>query len=217
MGFPTSDTPNMMDTMGMRLLRRFSSSLLSTEYPSGADAPPNLSVSRRKVELLFNILKNLQENTESALAGGNVSPVSRKKIEMVANDRRIDPSPFDSMGINVPTTDAEVRDVYVVALSRLRSILEVCGFITDGLRVKLNSPSTISSFSGSRCYRRVSNPRTPGQSYQRKGCLPRRRKRLSWSRINLRTRRFQQERSNLIRTAVLEVAFGTARALLLSS
>ena len=125
-GFPTPTTPKIMDTIGMRLLQRFSSSLLFADYPTSADAPPNLRVFWRKVELSSSVLKNL-ENTTNASIGRNISPVSRKKGKGIVNNRRIDPLPFDSMGIAVPTTDTEVRDVYVEILSQLRSILEVRG------------------------------------------------------------------------------------------
>jgi len=111
--------------MSMQLIRRFSSSLLSAKYPSTADTPPNLRAFRRKVELSFDVLKNIEENANSALTGGDTSPVSRKKGKAVTKNRQIDPLPFDSMGITVPTTDAEVRDVYVRVLSQLQSILEV--------------------------------------------------------------------------------------------
>lgn len=171
----------------MRLLQRFSSSLLSVEYPSAADAPSNLRVFRRKVELSFNILKDLQESADSALARGNISPVSRKKGRAVANKRQIDLSSFDSMGITVPTTDAEVRDVYVGVLSQLRSILEVCRFMVNSPREGLNNSSTTSSFSESRFYRRSSNLHTPRRNYHRRECLPQRR---SWGQINLNTQRF---------------------------
>jgi len=170
--FPTSAMPNIMDTMGMRLLRRFSSSLLFAEYPSSADVPPDLRVFWRKVELSSSVLKNLEENATSASTRGKVSPVNRRKGKAAMNSRRIDPLPFDSMGITVPTTDAEVRDVYVAVLSQLRTILEVCGFIADILRAKLNNPSTISLFSGSRRYRRSSNPLTPRQTHHRNRFLP---------------------------------------------
>jgi len=178
-GFPTSATPGMVGTVSMQLLRRLSSSLLFAEYSSAADVPPDLRVFWRKVELSFDVLKNLEENVTSTLTGGNVSPVSRRKGKAVTNSRRIDPLPFDSMGITVPTTDAEVRDVYVTVLSQLRSILEVCGFMADSLRVELNNPSTISSFSGSRCYRRFSNPLTSRRTYHRNKCPLRQRKRRS--------------------------------------
>ena len=121
-GLPTPATPNMTDTMSMRLLQRFASSLLFAEYPSAADAPPDLRVFWRKVELSFDVLRNLDENTSNS-TGGNVSPVSRRKGKTV--NRRIDPLPFDSMGIAIPSTDAEVRDVYVRVLSQLQSVLEV--------------------------------------------------------------------------------------------
>ena len=174
----------------MRLLRRLSSSLLYAEYPSTVNPPPNLRIFWRKVELSFDVLKNLEENTNSALAGGNISPVIRKKGRAAVNSRRIDPLLFDSMGIAVPTTDAEVGDVYAEVLSQLRIILEVCGIIADGLRVKLNNPSITFSFSGSLFYRRFSNPRTLRQSNHQEGPLPRHQTKRPWGQINPRTRHF---------------------------
>jgi len=120
-----------MDTMSMKLLQRLSSSLLFAEYPSAANAPSDLRVFWRKVERSLNVLKELEENARSAFNSGNMSPVSRKKGKQAAKNRRIDPLPFDSMGISVPTTDAEVGEVYAGVLSQLQSILEVCGCI-DG-------------------------------------------------------------------------------------
>jgi len=156
----------------MRLLRRFSSSLLSAEYPSAADASPNLRVFCRKVELSLDVLKVLDENADSALTGGSVSPTRRKKGKAIIGNRHIDPRPFDSMGIAVPTTDAEVRDARVGVLSQLQSILEVCGFTVDDLDIGLSSPSITSSFSESRCYRRSSNPHTLRQNHHGKERLP---------------------------------------------
>ena len=124
----------------MRLLHRFSSSLLSAEYSSAADVPPNLRVFSRKVELSFDILKQLQEGANYALTGRNTPLVCRKRGKSATSNRRIDPLPFNSMGITVPSTDAEVHGVYVQVLSQLRSILEVCGFITDSLRIELKQP-----------------------------------------------------------------------------
>ena len=135
-----------MDTLSMRLLQRFSSSLASAEYPSPADASPNLRVFCRKVELSFKILRVLEDNSNNPLYGGNNSPVRRKKRKAVTNNYCFDPLPFDSMGITVPTTDAEVRDVYATVLSQLQDILEVRGFIADSPCVGLNSLSTISLF-----------------------------------------------------------------------
>ena len=172
-GFPTFATPNMMDTMSMRLLQRFSSSLLFAEYPSTANVPPDLRVFWRKVELSFSVLKNLEENANGPLTGGNISPVSRRKGKTVTSNRRIDPLPFDSMGITVPTTNTEVLDVCIRILSELQSILEVSGFVTNSLRRKLNNRhSTIFSFSESGRYRIFSNPRSTGRDYHRKERLP---------------------------------------------
>ena len=188
--FPTSTTPNM-NAISMQLIQRFSSSLVSAKYPSTADVTFNPRASRRKVELSFDVLKNLEENAKGALTGGNVSPVSRKKGKTATNNRRIDPFPFDSMGIAVPTTDAEVRDVYARVLSQLRNVLEVCGFITDSLlRAELNSPRTTSSFSGSQWYRRFSNPHTPRQNRRRKECPPQQLQKWRWTRVNLGAQRF---------------------------
>ena len=123
--FPTPTTPGILDTMSMRLLQRFSSSLLFAEYPSPADAPPDLRVFWRKVELSYKVLKELEENAKSVLTSGSVSPTSRRKGKSASKNRRIDPLPFDSMGITVPTTEAEVRGAYTGVLAQLQSILEV--------------------------------------------------------------------------------------------
>lgn len=115
----------------MKLLQRLSSSLLFAEYPSAADAPPDLRIFWRKVELSISVLKELEENANNTFSSGNTSPVSRKRGKQTSKNRRIDPLPFDSMGITVPSTDAEVRDVYVGVLQQLQSILEVCECIAS--------------------------------------------------------------------------------------
>ena len=125
-GIPAPTTPNITNTMSMQLLRRFSSSLLSTEYPSPTDEPPNLGELWKKVELSLDILKHLQENVDRALTGRSTSPVTRKKGKGIAKHRYIDPLPFNSIGIAVPTTDVEVRDVCDRILSQLQGIFEVC-------------------------------------------------------------------------------------------
>ena len=119
--------------MSIQLLQRFSSSLLSTGHSFTPDASTNLRVFRRKVELSFSVLKALGENGNSASTGRNVSLVSRKRGKAATNNRRIDPLPFGSMGIAVPTTDAEACDVCVNVLSQLQNILEVCEFTVDSL------------------------------------------------------------------------------------
>ena len=131
----------------MRLLQRFSSSLLSAEYPSTADVPHNLRVFSRKVELSLDVLEHLQRSTNYALMGRNTSPVSRKRSKSVTSSRRIDPLPFNSMGISVPSTDAEVHDVYIRVLSQLRTILEVRGFIADSLHIELKTAPALSPHS----------------------------------------------------------------------
>lgn len=132
-GFPTPTTPKIVDTTSMRLLQRLSSSLLFAEYPSAADAPPDLRVFWKKVELSVNVLKELEEHVNAALTYGNVSPTSYKRGKQTTKNRRIDPLPFDSMGIAVPTTDVEARDVCVEVLAQLQKILEVHEFIIGGL------------------------------------------------------------------------------------
>ena len=78
-----------------------------------------------KVELLFKVLEELGGNVISAPTGGNISPINHKKGKLAFKNRHFDPLPFDSAGITVPITDAEVRGVYDGALPQLQSILEV--------------------------------------------------------------------------------------------
>ena len=130
------------------------------EYPSAADVPPNLRVFQRKVELSVDTLKHLQEGTDSTLEDVNTSPVGHKKGKSVTDNHRIDPLPFNYLGIAAPTTDMEVRDVYKKILSQLRSMLEVCGFIIGSPPVELINLRIISLFSGGRRFRRSSDPRT---------------------------------------------------------
>jgi len=188
-GFPTSTRPSM-NAISMRLLERFSSSLPSVEYPPAANVTHNLRASQKTVKLSLDVLKNLEENASSALIGGNVSHVSRKKGKAATHNHRVDPLPFDSMGIAIPTTDAEVCDVYVRILLQLRSTLEVCGSTAHKLRIELNNRRTISSFSGNQCYRKFSNPHTPRQNHHRKELLPQYRQRGLWNQIKPWTQRF---------------------------
>ncbi|KAF9647525.1 hypothetical protein BDM02DRAFT_3187952 [Thelephora ganbajun] len=122
--FPKPTTPNMTDTLSMRLLRRLSSSLLFAEYPSAADAPSDLRVFWRKVELSFEFLQDLEINVRGSRTAKATSPVSRKKGKTVAGGSRDDSFDFDSLGINGPTTDTGVREGCARVLSELQSILE---------------------------------------------------------------------------------------------
>lgn len=144
----------------MQVLQQFSSSLLAAEYPSTSDETPNLRALRRKADLSFNVLKNLEENARGALTGENASLTGRKKGKAATNIRNLEPLPFDSMGIAVPNTDAEVRDVYLKVSLQLRGMLEVRLFVVDGLDAELNDPRITSPLSGSRRCHRFSNPRT---------------------------------------------------------
>ena len=114
----------------MGLLQRLSSSLLFPEYSPTADAPPDFRVFGRKVELLFNVLKELERDANDNPTNGNTSNASRKKGKQVSENRHFNPFPFNSMGITVPTTDMEARNAYVGVLTQLRSMLEVRRFIS---------------------------------------------------------------------------------------
>ena len=103
---------------------------------------------------------NLEENASGALTGENASLTGRKKGKAAASIRNLDPLPFDSKGIAVPTTDAEVRDVYLKVSSQLRNILEVRSFVIDGLDIELNGPRITSLSLGSQRCHRFSNPHT---------------------------------------------------------
>jgi hypothetical protein len=138
--FPTPTAPDMADTLSMKLLQRLSSSLLFAEYPSAADAPPDLGVFWRKVETSFKLLRDLEVNAKASPTGKAASPISRKRGGTVARGGRVDPRHFDSMGFNVPTTDTEVREVRARVLSELQSILEVCECMNDILHMALNQP-----------------------------------------------------------------------------
>ena len=96
------------------------------EYPSTANELPNLRESRRTVELSFDVLRILEENADRIQTRGNIFPVNRKRGKSVTKNRFFDPLPFDSMGIIVPTTTAEVNAVYAQVLSQLQGTLEVC-------------------------------------------------------------------------------------------
>ena len=106
----------------MKLLQRLSASLLFAEYPSAADAPPDLDVFWRKVEHSFKILQDLEANMKGSRTGDTVSPISHKRRKTITRDSPVDPFHFDYSGVKVPTTDAEV---HTGTLSELQSILEV--------------------------------------------------------------------------------------------
>ena len=123
--FPAPAAHNVMEDLGIKLLQRLSSSLMSVEGVSTAEHRNELREFRRKVGLSLNVLKELGGWTGRAPVGPNVSPITRKRPKAPARHTQLDPHPFDCMGIEVPMTDDEVRAVYGDILPQLRDVLEV--------------------------------------------------------------------------------------------
>ena len=123
--FPTPATFNVMGALGVELLKRLSSSLTSVEGVSTAEHRNELREFRRKVGLSLNVLKELGGCTDQASVGANMPPISHTGSKAPSRRVQLDPDPFDSMGIAVPTTEDEVRAVCGDILPRLQSILGV--------------------------------------------------------------------------------------------
>ena len=123
--FPTPTTLNVMEDLGIKLLQRLSSSLMPVEGMSTAEHRNELREFRRKVGLSLNVLKELGGWTDRASVGPNVSPITRKRPKALARHTRLDPHPFDCMGIEVPMTEDEVRAVCGDILPQLQNVLEV--------------------------------------------------------------------------------------------
>ena len=123
--FPTATTPNVTDTLCMRLLQRLSASLLFAEYPSAADAPKDLHGFWKKVELSFKSLQDLETNPKAFRRGCAPSSTNRKRGETLTRSGRVDPGP---LGIDATTTEAGAHVARARILSELRSILEVRGY-----------------------------------------------------------------------------------------
>lgn len=111
----------------MKLLQRLSASLLFAEYPSAADAPPELREFWRKVELSFKTLRDLEASTRNPRMGDAISPTNRKKGKLVTRLSQFDLLDSDPLAMNVPASGTEVREARAEILSELRGILEVCG------------------------------------------------------------------------------------------
>ena len=123
--FPTPATLNVMEALGIKLLQRLSSSLMSIEGVSTTEHRNELRELRRKLGLSLNVLKELGGLADRASAGANVPPISRKRSKAPAKRIQLDPHPFDCMGIAVPMTEDEVHAVFEDILSRLQNILGV--------------------------------------------------------------------------------------------
>ena len=152
----------MTDTLSLRLLQRLSASLLFAEYPSAAEAPPDLHDFWRKVEISIKTLQDLEANAKDSWKGDARPSMGRKRGKTVTRESRTDPSYSDCLGISVPTTDAEVHEARTRLLSELQGILEVCGSRLASCTGCSTGRSTTSSFSGSLCYPKSSEPHMPG-------------------------------------------------------
>ena len=130
--FPTPATPSVMGALGIKLLQRLSSSLMSVEGVSTQECRNELREFRKEVGLSLNVLKELDGCVDRAPVGVGVSPVSRKRPKALARRTQLDPHPFDCMGIAVPTTEDEVRAICSDILPRLQIIL--------GVRASLSLP-----------------------------------------------------------------------------
>lgn len=113
----------------MRLLQRLSASLLFAEYPSAAEAPPDLHEFWRKVEVSIRTLRDLEINTKDSRRDHSWSPMNFKRERAVTNHSR---------GANAPTTDAEACEIRTRVLSELQGMLEVCGSRPIPLHTTLN-------------------------------------------------------------------------------
>ena len=125
-GFPTPTTPDITNSLSMKLLQRLSASLLFAEYPSAADAPPELAGFWRKVELSFKTLRDLEASTRNLRIGDTIPPTNSKRGKTVTRRSQVDLLSSDPLAMNVPTNDTEVREARAEILSELRGILEVC-------------------------------------------------------------------------------------------
>ena len=115
-----------MDALGIKLLQRLSSSLISVEGLSTAERRNELRGFRRKVNLSLNVLKELGGCADWASASADTSPINRKRPKARARHTQLDPHPFDCMGIAVPMTEDEIHTVCGDILPQLRNILGVC-------------------------------------------------------------------------------------------
>jgi len=130
--FPTPTTRNVMEALGIKLLQRLSSSLMSVEGSSTAEHRNELREFRRKVGSPLNVLKELGECTDRASVSTNVSQTGRKRPKVVARHPQLDPHPFNCMGIKVPMTEDEVRAVCGDMLRLLQNAL--------GVRISISIP-----------------------------------------------------------------------------
>lgn len=123
--FPTSTSLEVMEALGIKLLQRLSSSLISVEGVLTAEQRNELREFRRKVGLFLNVLKELCGSVDRVSLGVSIPPIGRKKPKAPARHMQLDPHPFDCMEIEVPMTEDEAHAVRGDVLRQLQSILRV--------------------------------------------------------------------------------------------
>lgn len=123
--FPTLATINVMETLGVKLLQRLSSSLISVEGVSTLEHRNQLREFRKELGLSLNVLKELGRCADRTLVDAKVPPTNRKGPKGLARRTQLDPHPFDCMGVPVPTTYHKARVVCGEILPRLQNILRV--------------------------------------------------------------------------------------------
>ena len=126
-----------MEAFGINLLRRLSSSLVPIEKVVTAEQRKELRESRRKMDPSLNALDELGRCADRTSADVNVSPTGRKRPKALARYSKLDPYPFDCMGLTVPTTEHEVRAAYSDILLRLQGIFRVRVSLSLWLTLKL--------------------------------------------------------------------------------
>jgi hypothetical protein len=129
-----------MEAMGIKLLQRLSSSLMPVEEVATAKHRNELREFRRRVDSSLDVLKALGGYIERASVEANASSTTRKKSKAPGKQLKLDPQPFECMGITVPTTEREAHAVFSDILLQLQGIL--------GVRLSLSPLSRIHKASG---------------------------------------------------------------------
>ena len=127
--FPTSSAPDILEALGIKLLRRLSSSLTSIEPISKAQHGKELRDFRKKMDLSLNVLTELSGCMGKASAGGNTAPVSPKRLKGRARRLSLNSDPFDRMQLATPATEDQARAMCSDILLQLQGILGVCIFL----------------------------------------------------------------------------------------
>ena len=127
-----------MEALGIKLLQRLSSSLMSVE-----EHRHELRDFQKKVTSSLGVLEELARCAGRVSVGENVSQISRKRPKAPARHMQLDPHPFDCMGIAVPVTEVEVRALCGNVLPQLQSVLGVRVFLSLWLVLNHNLASAL--------------------------------------------------------------------------